>query len=151
MGTPGWVWGAWGWRVCSALLPKAGLWTGDFPHLPHCKIPREGENPMAEAGLGFRIFESCPGLFSPFMAELRKQPKFPPLSGGVQWAELSQEGTGGGLEVPWIPTTLKITAKPLCHDPLRPSAVSFPLPPLTPLKAELLHLLCLQGFQGSPQ
>lgn len=80
------------------LLPKAGLWTWGFPHLPHCNIPKEGENSMADSGLGFRTFESCLGLFSPFMAELWKQLKFAPCSSGVQWVELSQEGIGGSKD-----------------------------------------------------
>lgn len=58
LGRAGWAWGASGWRVCSALLPKAGLWTWDLPHLPHWDIPREGESLMAHSGLGFRTFES---------------------------------------------------------------------------------------------
>lgn len=49
---------------------------------------------------GFRTSESWLGLFSPFIEEIRKQPKSHPRSGGVQWAELYGRA-GGSMDPLW--------------------------------------------------
>ena len=92
---------------------------------------------------GFRTFECWLGLFSPFIEEIRKQPKSLPRSGGVQWAEL-YEWAGGSMGPFWHP---KLSRSFFAVTHLDPHAVSFPFPSVTPLKAELLPLVFFKCFQ----